>query len=84
LYHSAWVEDDEIYGDGVVNDKGPMAAFLVAVKAIRDRLPARRPGRRAVASEISHEPVDGPGPAYLSRPGRGSWPPMASSATSCS
>src|SRR4029078_8785271 len=36
LYHSAWVEGDSIYGDGVVNDKGPMAAFLVAAKAIRD------------------------------------------------
>ena len=35
LYHSAWVEGDEIFGDGVVNDKGPMAAFLVAAKAIR-------------------------------------------------
>src|SRR5437660_4854077 len=30
LYHSAWVEGDSIYGDGVVNDKGPMAAYLVA------------------------------------------------------
>jgi acetylornithine deacetylase/succinyl-diaminopimelate desuccinylase-like protein len=28
LYHSAWIEGDEICGDGVVNDKGPMAAFL--------------------------------------------------------
>ena len=36
LYHSAWIEGDEIYGDGVVNDKGPMAAFLVAAKAIRE------------------------------------------------
>ena len=36
LYHSAWVEGDEIFGDGVVNDKGPMAAFLVAAKAIRE------------------------------------------------
>ena len=36
LYHSAWVEGDDICGDGVVNDKGPMAAFLVAAKTIRD------------------------------------------------
>src|SRR5207245_9611863 len=36
LYHSAWVEGDNIYGDGVVNDKGPMAAFLVAAKAIKE------------------------------------------------
>lgn len=24
-YHKAWVEDDELVGEGVVNDKGPMA-----------------------------------------------------------
>jgi acetylornithine deacetylase/succinyl-diaminopimelate desuccinylase-like protein len=70
LYHSAWIEGDEIFGDGVVNDKGPMAAFLVAAKAIRDS------GHRlrgdlivsAVAGEISREPVDEfTGPAYLSK-----------------
>jgi acetylornithine deacetylase/succinyl-diaminopimelate desuccinylase-like protein len=70
LYHSAWVEGDEIHGDGVVNDKGPMAAFLVATKAIRDG------GRTlkgdvivsAVAGEISREPIDEfQGPGYLSK-----------------
>ena len=70
LYHSAWVEGDQIYGDGVVNDKGPMAAFLVAAKAIRD---AGFPLRgdlvvSAVAGEISREPIDEwQGPAYLSK-----------------
>jgi acetylornithine deacetylase/succinyl-diaminopimelate desuccinylase-like protein len=70
LYHSAWVEGDEIYGDGVVNDKGPMAAFLVAAKAIRD---AGYPLRgdlvvSAVAGEIGREPIDEfQGPAYLSK-----------------
>jgi acetylornithine deacetylase/succinyl-diaminopimelate desuccinylase-like protein len=70
LYHSAWVEGDEIHGDGVVNDKGPMAAFLVAAKAIND---AAYPLRgdltvSAVAGEISREPVDEfQGPAYLSK-----------------
>src|SRR5918992_1252313 len=70
LYHSAWVEGDEIYGDGVVNDKGPMAAFLVAARAIL------RSGTKlrgdlvvsAVAGEISREPVDEfQGPGYLSK-----------------
>ncbi|HEX5466512.1 MAG TPA: M20/M25/M40 family metallo-hydrolase [Candidatus Limnocylindrales bacterium] len=70
LYHSAWVEGDEIFGDGVVNDKGPMAAFLVAAKAIRAS------GHRlkgdlwvsAVAGEISREPIDEwQGPGYLSK-----------------
>lgn len=70
LYHSAWVEGDSIYGDGVVNDKGPMAAFLVAAKAIKEA------GYRlkgdlivsAVAGEISREPIEEwQGPMYLSK-----------------
>ena len=70
LYHSAWVEGDEIFGDGVVNDKGPMAAFLVAAKAIRE---SGHPVRgdlvvSAVAGEIGREPIDEfQGPAYLSK-----------------
>ena len=70
LYHSAWVDGDEIYGDGVVNDKGPMAAFLVAAKAIRD---AGYPLKgdlivSAVAGEISREPIEEwQGPMYLSK-----------------
>ena len=60
LYHSAWVDGDYIYGDGVVNDKGPMAAFLIAGKAIKQ---AGYPLRgdlivSAVAGEISREPVE--------------------------
>lgn len=70
LYHSAWVEGDSIYGDGVVNDKGPMAAFLVAAKAIKasgyplkgDLIVS------AVAGEISREPIEEwQGPMYLSK-----------------
>ena len=34
--HKAWVEGDLLVGDGVVNDKGPVAAFLMAAKAIKD------------------------------------------------
>jgi acetylornithine deacetylase/succinyl-diaminopimelate desuccinylase-like protein len=70
LYHSAWVDGDSIYGDGVVNDKGPMAAFLVAAKAIRD---AGYPLKgdlivSAVAGEISREPIEEwQGPMYLSK-----------------
>ena len=70
LYHSAWVEGEDIYGDGVVNDKGPMAAFLVAAKAIKgsgfelkgDLIVS------AVAGEISREPIEEwQGPPYLSK-----------------
>ena len=60
LYHSAWVQGDELHGDGLVNDKGPMAAFLVAAKAIKQ---AGYPLRgdlivSAAAGEISREPVE--------------------------
>jgi acetylornithine deacetylase/succinyl-diaminopimelate desuccinylase-like protein len=60
LYHSAWIDGDEICGDGVVNDKGPMAAFLVAARAIRD---AGYPLRgdlivSAGCGEISREPIE--------------------------
>jgi acetylornithine deacetylase/succinyl-diaminopimelate desuccinylase-like protein len=70
LYHSAWVDGDSIYGDGVVNDKGPLAAFLVAAKAIRE---AGYPLKgdlcvSAVAGEISREPIEEwQGPMYLSK-----------------
>ncbi|MFL5757280.1 MAG: M20/M25/M40 family metallo-hydrolase [Chloroflexota bacterium] len=70
LYHSAWVEGDEIFGDGVVNDKGPMAAFLVAARAIRDAgyELAGDLVVSAVAGEISREPVEEwQGPGYLSK-----------------
>lgn len=70
LYHSAWIEGDEIYGDGVVNDKGPMAAFLVAAKAIRESGYPLKGDLivSAVAGEISREPIEEfQGPEYLSK-----------------
>jgi acetylornithine deacetylase/succinyl-diaminopimelate desuccinylase-like protein len=36
VYHSAWQEGDLLIGEGICNDKGPMAAFLIAAKAIRN------------------------------------------------
>ena len=72
LYHSAWVSSDgeDIYGDGVVNDKGPMAAFLVAAKTIKES-GIRLKGDlivSAVAGEISREPIEEwQGPQYLSK-----------------
>ncbi len=35
VYHKAWIEDDQLVGEGIVNDKGPMAAFLIAAKAVK-------------------------------------------------
>jgi acetylornithine deacetylase/succinyl-diaminopimelate desuccinylase-like protein len=59
-YHSAWVQDGVIVGDGVINDKGPMAAFLLAARAIRDA-GIELDGDlmlTAVCGEIGQEPVD--------------------------
>jgi acetylornithine deacetylase/succinyl-diaminopimelate desuccinylase-like protein len=70
LYHSAWVDGEDIYGDGVVNDKGPMAAFLVAAKAIKESgFPLKGDLIvSAVAGEISREPIEEwQGPLYLSK-----------------
>ncbi len=70
LYRSAWIDGDQIVGDGVVNDKGPMAAFLVAAKAIRQSGHALKGDLivSAVAGEISREPVDEfQGTDYLSK-----------------
>ena len=59
--HKAWVEGDLLVGDGVVNDKGPIAAFLIAAKAIKDS-GYRLKGElllSAVVAETAYEPADG-------------------------
>lgn len=61
VFHKAWIEDGDLVGEGVVNDKGPMAAFLMAAKAIR-QAGADLKGdllMSAVVGETSHEPADG-------------------------
>jgi hypothetical protein len=60
--HGAWVEGDLLVGEGIVNDKGPMAAFLTAAKAIKNSC-HRLEGDlmlTAVIAETSREPVDDP------------------------
>lgn len=60
IFYEAWATDDKIYGNGVVNDKGPMAAWMVAVKALRESNVAVKGDilLSAVIGEIGHEPVD--------------------------
>ncbi|HEX2154610.1 MAG TPA: M20/M25/M40 family metallo-hydrolase [Acidimicrobiia bacterium] len=69
-YISAWREEDRIFGNGVVNDKAPMAAFLIAAAAIR-RSGTRLAGDlvlHAVPGEIGLEPVDEfQGPNHLGK-----------------
>ena len=60
VFHSAWREDDMLVGNGIVNDKGPMATWLLAAKAIKDS-GAKLKGDlllMAVVGEIGVEPVD--------------------------
>ncbi len=70
INRSAWREGDTLYGDGIVNDKGPMAAFLMAAKAIR-KSGVKLKGDlllSAVPGEIGLEPVDEfASPQYLSK-----------------
>lgn len=70
LYRSAWLEGDLIVGDGVVNDKGPIASFLIAFRAIRDAGIVTRGDITvtAVVGEIGRDPIDEfEGPTYLSK-----------------
>lgn len=58
-YTSAWIEGDRVYGYGAVNDKGPMAAWMIAAKALRER--AFLGGDlilTMVSGEIGQAPVD--------------------------
>ena len=58
VHHKAWIDGDDLVGEGIVNDKGPMAAFLIAAKAIK-KSGIRLKGDvvlTAVVGETSHEP----------------------------
>jgi acetylornithine deacetylase/succinyl-diaminopimelate desuccinylase-like protein len=58
--HGAWRDGDDLVGIGVVNDKGPMACWLLAAAAIR-AAGVRLNGDLVltmVTGEIGHEPVD--------------------------
>ncbi|MFC1902587.1 M20/M25/M40 family metallo-hydrolase [Chloroflexota bacterium] len=67
--HQAWQEGDILYGNGIVNDKGPMACFLIAAKAIKKAGISLMGDLilTAVPGEIEWEPVDEfQPPQYLS------------------
>jgi acetylornithine deacetylase/succinyl-diaminopimelate desuccinylase-like protein len=70
VFHSAWREGDVLVGNGICNDKGPMATWLLAAKAIRDSGVTLRGDLvlMAVVGEIGLEPVDEfQPPAYLAK-----------------
>ncbi|TMJ22169.1 MAG: M20/M25/M40 family metallo-hydrolase, partial [Alphaproteobacteria bacterium] len=60
VYHKAWVEGDLLIGEGICNDKGPMAAFLMAAKAIKDSGHQLKGDLlvSSVVAETSREPCD--------------------------
>jgi len=60
IFHSAWRDGDILYGNGVCNNKGPLASWLVAAKAIRESGIRLRGDLilTAVVAEIGLEPVD--------------------------
>jgi acetylornithine deacetylase/succinyl-diaminopimelate desuccinylase-like protein len=70
VYHSAWRDGDVLVGNGVCNDKGQMAAWLIAAKALKEA-GVELAGDlvlTAVCGEIELEPVDEfGGPGYASR-----------------
>jgi len=70
VFHSAWREGDVLVGNGVCNDKGPMATWLLAAKAIKDA-GVRLKGDivlMSVVGEIGVEPVDEfQAPRYLAK-----------------
>lgn len=60
IYYKAWQKGEKLYGNGVVNDKGPMAAFMLAAKAIKEA-GVKLKGDLVltmVCGEIGREPVD--------------------------
>jgi acetylornithine deacetylase/succinyl-diaminopimelate desuccinylase-like protein len=62
VYHKAWIESDQLVGEGIVNDKGPMAAFLIAAKAVMTSGITLKGDLllTAVVGETSREPCDDP------------------------
>jgi acetylornithine deacetylase/succinyl-diaminopimelate desuccinylase-like protein len=60
VFHSAWREGDMLIGNGICNDKGPMATWLIAAKALRESGVTLQGDLMlmAVVGEIGLEPVD--------------------------
>lgn len=66
----AWVDGDRIFDHAVMNDRGPIAAFMIAARAIKNS-GVRLKGNlvlAAVAGEIGMAPVDEfQGPRYVGK-----------------
>ncbi|HET8673528.1 MAG TPA: M20/M25/M40 family metallo-hydrolase, partial [Thermoleophilaceae bacterium] len=60
IFHSGWREGDLLHGHGVMNDKGPLAAWLIGVLALKEAGVRLRGDvvLTMVSGEIGNEPVD--------------------------
>jgi len=60
IFHSGWREGDLLHGHGVMNDKGPMAAWLIAILTLKEAGVRLRGDvvLTIVSGEIGNEPVD--------------------------
>jgi acetylornithine deacetylase/succinyl-diaminopimelate desuccinylase-like protein len=70
VFHSAWREGDVLVGNGICNDKGPLATWLLAARAIKESELTLRGDLvlMAVVGEIGLEPVDEfQPPGYLAK-----------------
>lgn len=70
VYHSAWRDGDHLVGEGIVNDKGPLAACMIATKAVKESGVQLKGDLlvSAVSGEIGQEPVDEfEAPKYMSK-----------------
>jgi acetylornithine deacetylase/succinyl-diaminopimelate desuccinylase-like protein len=70
INNRAWRKGDTLHGEGIVNDKGPMCAFLIAAKALKAAGVTLRGDLllSAVPGEIGYEAVDEfESPRYLSK-----------------
>jgi acetylornithine deacetylase/succinyl-diaminopimelate desuccinylase-like protein len=70
VHHSAWRDGDDLVGEGIVNDKGPLAACMMATKAVMQSGVKLKGDLMvsAVSGEIGQEPVDEfEAPKYLSK-----------------
>jgi acetylornithine deacetylase/succinyl-diaminopimelate desuccinylase-like protein len=70
INNRAWRKGDTLHGEGIVNDKGPMCAFLMAAKTLKSADITLRGDLllSAVPGEIGYEPIDEfESPRYLSK-----------------
>lgn len=60
VHHSGWREGDHLIGNGIVNDKGPMATWMIALAVLRRAGVTLRGDvlMTMVVGEIGVEPVD--------------------------